>query len=329
MPYRTETVAVAHGAVAVPTAAPAEPLYRDHRVAVVVPAYNEELVIGSVILRARQHADTVIVVDDGSSDHTAEIADLAGADVVRMPKNGGKASALMAGFDHAKEIGFDAIVMMDADGQHDPEEIPTVAAPVLEGKADLVIGSRFLGKKAKVPAYRRLGQEVLTLATNVGSACPTTDSQSGFRALSKKALDNLDFISDGYAIESDMIAHFAGRGLTITEVPISVRYDVPNQHKMNPLSHGFGVLTTIIGLIGYRRPMLSFGIPGLLLAGIGVSAELYTFSKFYETSQFHYIVFTGGLSALLLGLLLMTTGLILNSLVQIMKSTGARREVGA
>ncbi|MCK8519870.1 glycosyltransferase family 2 protein [Methanoculleus sp. 7T] len=259
----------------------------------------------------------------------AEIADLAGADVIRMPENGGKASALMAGLEHARSLGVMAAVMMDADGQHDPAEIPAVAAPVLAGEADLVIGSRFLDKKAKVPAYRRLGQEVLTLATTVGSACPTTDSQSGFRALSRKALANLDFASEGYAIESDMIAHFASRGLRIKEVPISVRYDVPNQHKMNPLSHGFGVLATIVGLIGYKRPLLSFGIPGFLLAGVGVSAGIYTFSSFYETSQFHYIIFTLGFSALFLGLLLMTTGLILNSLVQIMRSTGARREVGA
>ncbi|QYZ79854.1 glycosyltransferase family 2 protein [Methanofollis formosanus] len=297
------------------------------RVAVVVPAYNEELVIGTVILRARQHTDLVIVVDDGSRDRTAEIADLAGAEVIRMPRNGGKASALMAGLKHARGLDVAAAVMMDGDGQHDPATIPTVLAPVLAGNADLVIGSRFLDKKAGIPAYRRFGQELLTFATNVGSACPTRDSQSGFRALSGRALENLDFVSEGYAIESDMIAHFASRGLVITEVPISVRYDVPNQHKMNPLSHGFGVLATIVGLIGYKRPLFSFGIPGLLLICIGIGSGIYTFSEFYETAQFHFIVFMVGISALLLGLLLMTAGLILRSLVQIMKSTQSRQEV--
>lgn len=325
MSFSTESM----GAVSYPVAGTAAEEPRPRRVAVVVPAYNEELVIGTVVLRARQHADLVIVVDDGSKDRTAEIADLAGAEVIRMPQNGGKASALMAGLEHARGLGFDAVVMMDADGQHDPAEIPAVVAPVLAGKADLVIGSRFLGKKAKVPAYRRLGQEVLTLATTVGSACPTTDSQSGFRALSRKALANLDFASEGYAVESDMIAHFASRGLRIKEVPISVRYDVPNQHKMNPLSHGFGVLATIVGLIGYRRPLLSFGVPGFLLTCAGIGAGIYAFSEFVRTDQFHYIIFTLGISTLFLGLLLMTTGLILNSLVQIMRSTQARRGVGA
>ncbi|QYZ80376.1 glycosyltransferase family 2 protein [Methanofollis formosanus] len=311
-----------------PPALPEErSLYRGRRVAVVVPAYNEELVIGTVVLRARQHADAVIVVDDGSDDRTALIARLAGADVFRMPTNSGKASALMAGFECARKLDFAAVVMMDADGQHDPAEIPAVLAPVLADEADLVIGSRFLDTKAEVPAYRRLGQEVLTFATNVGSACPTTDSQSGFRALSREALENLDFASEGYAVESDMIAHFASRGLGITEVPISVRYDVPNQHKMNPLSHGFGVLATIVGLIGYKRPMLSFGVPGFLLTCVGIGSGIYAFSEFFRTDQFHYIVFMMGVSALLLGLLLMTTGLILNSLVLIMRGTQSRREV--
>jgi hypothetical protein len=105
----------------------------------------------------------------------------------------------------------------------------------------------------------------------------------------------------------------------MTEVPISVTYDVPHKHKKNPVSHGFGVLARIVGLIGYRRPLLSFGIPGFLLTSIGVCSGLYTFSTFYETGQFHYIVFTGGISALILGLLLITSGLILNSLAVLVK----------
>lgn len=295
-------------------------------IVVVIPAYNEELVIGSIVLRARRCAETVIVVDDGSKDDTAEIARLAGADVVVMPGNGGKAAALMAGFKRAKEYSADAVVMMDADGQHNPEEIMAVAAPVLAGEADLVIGSRFLREKSNVPIYRRLGQEVLTLCTNASSTCRTTDSQSGFRALSRRAMANLDFVSEGYSVESDMIAHFAGRGLAISEVPITVRYDVPHQHKKNPVSHGLGVLATIVGLIGYKRPLLTFGIPGLILTCIGIGSGIYAFSVFYGTSQFHYIVFTLGIFTLLLGLLLITTGLILNSLVQIMKSTQSHRE---
>ena len=296
--------------------------------AAVIPAYNEGLVIGSVVLQAKQHVDRVIVVDDGSTDRTAEIARLAGAEVIRMPENGGKASALMAGFSRARALGYAAVVTLDGDGQHDPAEIPVVAAPVLAGEADLVIGSRFLDIKADIPKYRVAGQKVLNGFTNLSTdgGFSTTDSQSGFRALSRRALENLNFSSEGYNIESDMIAHFASLGLAMTEVPISVTYDVPHKHKKNPVSHGFGVLARIVGLIGYKRPLLSFGIPGGLLTLLGLGAEIFTFSRYYHAGDFHYIVFTGGFAALILGLMLVTSGLILNSLVMITKGSGPSKE---
>jgi len=290
--------------------------------AVVAPAYNEALVIGSVVLLAKKHTDRVIVVDDGSTDRTAETARLAGADVVRMPQNGGKAKAVMAGFARAHELGYEAVVMLDGDGQHDPDEIPAVAAPVLAGDADLVIGSRFLATRAEIPAYRRAGQKVLDGFTNlsVDSDFATTDSQSGFRALSRRALENMTFSSEGYNIETDMIAHFAPLGLKMAEVPISVTYDVPHKHKKNPVSHGFGVLARIVGLIGYKRPLLFFGIPGSILAILGMGLEFYTFSEFYRSGQFHYIIFPLGITALVLGLLLIESGLILNVLQSMVQS---------
>ncbi|MCE5339064.1 MAG: glycosyltransferase family 2 protein [Methanomicrobiaceae archaeon] len=285
--------------------------------AVVVPAYNEGLVIGSVALQARKYSDRVIVVDDGSADRTAETARLAGADVIEMPENGGKAKAMMAGFARARELGYEAVVMLDGDGQHDPDEIPIVAAPVLAGEADLVIGSRFLDNGAEIPAYRRAGQMVLNGFTNLSTdgGFATTDSQSGFRALSRQALENLTFSSDGYNIESDMIAHFAPLDLRITEVPISVTYDVPHKHKKNPISHGLGVLVKVVGLISYKRPLLVFGIPGVIVTTIGIGLEIYTFSEFFRSGQFHYVVFPLGMTALILGLLLVASGLILNFLM--------------
>ncbi len=288
--------------------------------AAIIPAYNESLVIGSVVLQTLRHVDRVIVVDDGSKDKTAEIARLAGADVIEMPRNGGKAHAMMAGFKRAKDLGYETVVMLDGDGQHNPNEIPTVAAPVLAGEADLVIGSRFLDIEADIPKYRVAGQKILNTATSLSCDFNSTDSQSGYRALSKKALENLTFASEGYNIESDMIAHFATRGLTISEVPISVTYDVPHKHKKNPVSHGFDVLTQIVGFIGYRRPLLFFGIPGIILTLVGISSEIYTFSEYYRIEQFHYILFTVGIFSLILGLLMVIAGLILNSLVIIMRT---------
>ncbi|WP_207231409.1 glycosyltransferase family 2 protein [Methanofollis fontis] len=309
------------------SALPAQGGHTERHIVVVIPAYNEELVIGSVVLRARRNADTVIVVDDGSKDNTAEIARLAGADVVVMPQNGGKAAALMAGFERAREYSAEAVVMIDADGQHNPEEIMTVATPVLAGEADLVIGSRFIGEKADIPVYRRFGQEVLTLCTNASSTCRTTDSQSGFRALSRRAMANLDFASEGYSVESDMIAHFASRGLVIEEVPISVRYDVPHKHKKNPVSHGLGVLGNIISLIGYRRPMLTFGVPGFLAMVLGAFLGWHAFHAYYVTNKFPYELSILTAFLMFSGMLLCAVALILNELVLIVKAQKAGQKI--
>jgi hypothetical protein len=185
----------------------------------------------------------------------------------------------------------------------------------------MVIGSRFLIQGNNIPRYRKLGQKTLDVATQMSSGYPSTDSQSGFRAISRKGLRCLDFISEGYNIESDMITHFLQKGLVISEVPITVKYGVHNGHKKNAFSHGYEVLSHLVGLLGYRRPLLTFGVPGALFTLLGVVAEIYTFSEYYRTAQFHYIVFTGGFSMLILGLLLATVGIILNSLVIIMKET--------
>lgn len=142
----------------------------------VIPAYKEELTIASVVLLAKKHVDTVIVVDDGSPDRTSELADAAGAKVVRLEKNAGKAKALAIGLAAALELKPDVTVMIDGDGQMDPDEMLTVMAPVLQGVADLVIGSRFLDKESAVPKHRRVGQEVLTSATNMGAEHRITDS---------------------------------------------------------------------------------------------------------------------------------------------------------
>ncbi len=302
-----------------------------HTLAAVIPAYNESLVIGSVVLQALRHVDRVIVVDDGSKDTTAEIARLAGAEVIVMPKNGGKAHAMMAGFARAKDLGYETVVMLDGDGQHNPNEIPIVAAPVLAGEADLVIGSRFLDIEADIPKYRVAGQKILNTATSLSCDFKSTDSQSGYRALNKKALENLNFISEGYNIESDMITHFASLSMKIAEVPISVTYEVPHKHKKHPVSHGLDVLTNIVGAIGYKRPILLFGFPGISMTIIGLTVGFMAFSEYYAISKFPYALTMVSALFLIMGMLLVTSGLIMNSILQIICNSQAshnKREIG-
>ena len=218
-----------------------------------IPAYNEEAVIGEVVAGTLRQIENVIVVDDGSTDATADLAAAAGAEVVRLARNRGKAGAVMAGFAAALARGYEAVVMLDADGQHLPEEIPRVLAPVLSGEADMVVGSRFLEVRSEIPRYRVLGQKTLNLFTALGAGVTLTDTQSGFRALGPAALARLDFVSDGYSLESDMIAHFAACDLRIAEVPISCRYDVPNSHKKNPVLHGFEIVRAMSYAIVVRQ----------------------------------------------------------------------------
>jgi hypothetical protein len=240
------------------------------RVLVVIPCYNEEVSIGSVVLRSLAYADKVVVVDDGSHDKTAEIARLAGAEVILHEVNKGKGAGIRTAFEYAKSIGAEALVLIDGDGQHNPDEIPLLLEPILKGEADMVNGSRFLVKnRHNVPKYRRVGQDLLTLATNAGSGQKITDSQNGFRAFAGNSFDCFSFQENGMGIESEMLIDAAQSNLRIREVQIDVRYDVAGS-TYNPLVHGFAVLCSVIQMILKRRQALSYGLPGLtlLIAGI-------------------------------------------------------------
>jgi glycosyltransferase involved in cell wall biosynthesis len=289
-----------------------------HKIAVVVPAYNEEITIGSVVIGAAKYSDRVYVVNDGSKDLTSETAKAAGAFVVEMEKNGGKAKALMTGLRKAREDGYNVVVMMDGDGQHKSIDIPALIDPVINNSVDLVIGSRFMKEDNKIPAYRQAGQKVLNTFTNMGSSGKLTDTQSGFRALGPRALENLDFESSGYSVESDMITCFSERNLSIVEVPVAVRYDVPNGHKQGSTSMGFTLLENVITTVAYKRPLLVFVGPGALLAGIGLILGFFAFENYYFFASWWLQVLLAEF-ALALGFLMIAFGLMQNSLAMYMR----------
>jgi len=155
-----------------------------------IPALNAAETIGPVIRRARLYVDFVIVVDDGSIDETASVSFQAGAIVVKHKNNLGYGAALRSVFLAAKKIGAEVLVIIDSDGQHNPDEIPTVLKPVVSRTADISIGSRFLNNDRKVPIYRVFGIKLLNLAT-VFLGANVSDSQSGFRAYSKAAINQV------------------------------------------------------------------------------------------------------------------------------------------
>lgn len=270
-------------------------------VVVAIPAYNEARFIGSIVIQCRQYADVVLVVDDGSHDQTATIAEAAGAVVIRHERNRGKGEGLNTAFAEARRMKARCLVLIDGDGQHDAEEIPAVIAPILAGDADMTVGSRFLTTKSDIPAYRKVGQHGLTLATNLSSGVRLTDSQSGFRAFSPAAINALSFRGSGFSVESEMQFLVKEHRLRVAEVPISVIYEEPA--KRNPVAHGMAVLNGIIRLVSQGRPLFFFGVPGTILILCGFLLGLRIVATYDAT----------GLLAVgyaIIVLLLMTTGML-------------------
>ena len=291
-------------------------LSRDN-ILVAIPAYNEEVAIGSVIARCKKYADNVIVVDDGSKDHTAEIARLVGAEVITHEKNGGYGSAIKTCFDVARKRDLKAMVIIDADGQHNPDDIPAMIAEMGHSRSDIVIGSRFVkgnGKKQNIPIYRKVGMRVLDTATKIGSGYNITDSQSGFRIYSDKAIRTIQLSNNGMAAGSEILLQASGEKLHISEIPIYVRYDIEKTSSENPIRHGFSVLGSIIGLVSEKRPLIFFCIPGFLLLLAGIISGLLFLNVFNAIRNLSiYFVMISAL-CVLIGIFSIFTGLILSSI---------------
>jgi glycosyltransferase involved in cell wall biosynthesis len=288
---------------------------------VAMPAYNEEKYIGSMVLKARQYAGETLVVDDGSKDRTADIAGLAGATVIRQKVNRGKGIAIQAILAEAKKKSTDILVILDADSQHNPEEIPALIKPILEGY-DLVIGSR-RQQAGKTPRYRRLGQKVLAYMTQVLTKKYSDDTESGFRALSRKAISELQLKEKGFAIETEMIADAMDKDLRITYVPISNIY-IRDGSTLHPVRHGFGVLLRILSMISVRRPLWFFGLGGLVLVILGLATGISVIQLFAANNvlPIGYTVLTAML--IIIGMFSIFTSIILHVISNIFSDAVTR-----
>jgi glycosyltransferase involved in cell wall biosynthesis len=295
---------------------------QNSKIVALLPAYNEEVSIGSMVLRTREHTDRVIVIDDGSSDCTARIAMMAGAEVICHTVNMGKGAALKTGFDAASQNGSAIIVTLDSDGQHNPADIPKLIAPILFGRADMVNGSRYMNGNGKnTPAYRRVGQTVLDKATNLNSGTKITDTQSGFRAYSINVASAFRFKQSGFGIESEMLADAAKSNLRIDEVDIGVRYDVDCSTE-NPVSHGVRVLVKILRDMEFNRPLYYFTAPGIIAAGLGIGLSLAFLRDFNMGESLSFGPTLLMIMLTLIGTFVAFTGIILHSISRMIYDLG-------
>lgn len=289
---------------------------RPMRVLVAIPCLNEGATIGSVVLKARKHADEVVVVDDGSTDDTAEVAELAGAKVLRHARNLGKGMAIRTAWLYAREWNPGALVLMDGDHQHNTEDIPRLLGRVLAGEADMVIGVRW-GKTSGMPMYRRLGKRVLDYATAAGANHGRlTDSQSGYRVFSQAAVLAIEPSENGLSIESQMLLEAQENDLRIDEVNVDFFYGA-GRSTVSPGRHGTGVLGRIVTLISQKRPLFFFGMAGLIMLGLAGLLGVVIVQTFYRTGQLAVGSSFVVLMLVILGALSALIGVVLNVLKRI------------
>ncbi len=285
---------------------------------VCIPAFNEEASIAKVLALAMGFCDRAIVCDDGSTDLTATIAERMGATVIRHERNLGYGAAIRSLLETARQIGASVAVTLDADGQHEASEIPVVAAPVLEGKADVVIGSRFL-KPNEIPRYREVGVKVATSLVTRVTGLEITDAQSGFRAYSPKALQTITVTDDGMGASTEILQKASAAGLVVAEVPIIVDYQVASASTQDPVSHFSEVIGSTLKHYSIRHPLLMYGIPGLIFIAIGLAYgfdAVRIYSLTYKVAVGSAIIAIG---SIIIGILLGLTGMILFTIINVLR----------
>ena len=209
-----------------------------------IPCYNVAQSIAEIIRRTRRHVDFVTAVDDASTDDTIWLMWAARAQVVQHFIHLGPGPTARDCLQAGRNAGADVLVVLDGDGQHDPDEIPGVIDPILAGEADVVIGSRFMGRYNDAPPHRRFGSRVITFLYNLGASTKTTDVQSRFRAYNQRALQALHITEPGFGFSVETLVQARSAGLRIREVAISCAYH--EQNHPDPVLHGLGVALTIV-----------------------------------------------------------------------------------
>nr|WP_245333009.1 glycosyltransferase family 2 protein [Halarchaeum solikamskense] len=292
-------------------------------VLVAIPAYRAEATIGDVVREARRYADQVLVVVDGGGDDTAERAREAGAAVVEHARNRGYGGALKTIFREAARRGAAYTVTLDADGQHDPADAPSLVAAQRDGRADVVVGNRFMaGATTEMPFVRAIGLGTVNLLTNLsmGRFLPhewVRDTQSGYRAYTLEAVRTLAEtrdIGDGMWASTDILYALERERYTFAEVPTTIRYDLEGTSTEGVLEHGLGLLRNLAGLLERTRPMVLIGLPGAMCVLLGALLGVLDVQRFVTTGSVPIGLTVAVSASTVLGVLLLFTAVLVHTI---------------
>ena len=284
-----------------------------------IPAYNEESHIESLVKSAKNHVDQVVVCDDGSTDNTASIAKKAGAIVISHKTNKGYGAAIISLFNYARENNAEVMITLDGDGQHNPDQTPLLLNTMSQHNVDVVIGSRFLNNTIEAPGYRQRGIKIITSAANYGTDLKVSDSQSGFRAYSKIAINAIHPTEEGMSVSTEILLKISNKGLSLAEVPITVSYD-GDTSEHNPLSHGISVLANTIKYVSIKHPLQFYGIPGILVTAIGIILGGLFLDGYLNNQVILFGMMAGSVVLFLLGTILSVTAVILFSMANLIRN---------
>ena len=288
------------------------------KIVIGIPAYNEEEKIAGLLIKLKKISQNIIVCNDGSNDLTGKIAKELGATVIEHEKNLGYGSAIKSIFLKAREINADVLVTFDADGQHRIEDINAILEPIKNNIADIVIGSRFLNNNQEIPKYREIGIKAITKLTNVTGGTKITDSQSGFRAYSKKILKEIQPKESGMGISTEILIKTQKAGFIITEVPITILYE-GDTSTHNPISHGSSVILSTLKYVAIERPLVFYGIPGIIFLLVGLAFGVWTIQIYSDQGEVITNIALVGIGGVIMGTILMLTATILYSIVSVVK----------
>lgn len=294
-------------------------------VVVGIPAYNEERTIAKIVLNAQKFADIVVVCDDGSDDLTCTIAKRLGAEVIAHKKNSGYGAALQSIFKRAQELDADVLLTIDGDGQHDPEEIPRLIQPIIDGVADVVLGSRFINANgtAEMPLYRKAGVLLITKIVNQSAKKEVSDAQSGLRAYGREALRKMQVFENGMGASVEILLEASKHDLKICEVPSSCKYNIGDGVKTstkNPLKHGIELIMSILKLIVEERPLTVLGIPGLVFLIGGVLFGLWMLQIYAVENYIVTNIALASVAFVLMGFFSLSTAITLYAITRIAKN---------